>query len=224
MNLSLFKNKFILTITLAVIFQFNNIILTQWLIEIDDNLKNTKYKIYSNEMKLKDLDNNIFDIIPDLVRMGDIFEVKSNLYYDYYNKKKEYEKKFSPILQHLKFYLIYIRQGFFLESNNGHIDKLHDIEKDFNELKNRRMSVQLNFLIQRLLDVKTVLLETRTLIHNKNNELISQKFNYEGQRFLMNIGLVITQILHLLCLSFFFFFFFSDNSQSKKIDIKNYKQ
>ena len=224
MNLSLFKYKFILTITLAVIFQFNNIILTQWLIEIDDNLKNTKYKIYSNEMKLKDLDNNIFDIIPDLVRMGDIFEVKSNLYYDYYNNKNEYEKKFSPILQHLKFYLIYIRQGFFLESNNGHIDKLHDIEKDFNELKNRRMSVQLNFLIQRLLDVKTVLLETRTLIHNKNNELISQKFNYEGKRFLMNIGLVITQILHLLCLSFFFFFFFSDNSQSKKIDIKNYKQ
>ena len=86
------------------------------------------------------------------------------------------------------------------------------------------MSVQLNFLIQRLLDVKTVLLETRTLIHNKNNELISQKFNYEGKRFLMNIGLVITQILHLICLSFFFFFFFSDNSQSKKIDIKNYKQ
>jgi len=85
MNLSITKNKFILTIILAVIFQLTNFILTQWLIELDDNLKSKKYEIISNEMKLKDIDSNIFDTIPDLIKMSKTYELNSNLYLDYYN-------------------------------------------------------------------------------------------------------------------------------------------
>ena len=60
MNSYFLKNKFTLIISLAVIFNLTNIILTQWLIEIDDNLKSEKYEMISNELKLKDIDNNTF--------------------------------------------------------------------------------------------------------------------------------------------------------------------
>ena len=49
-------------------------------------------------------------------------------------------------------------------------------------------------------------------------ELIVHKLNTESNRYLINIGLVITQILNLLCLSLFFFFFFSKNSENKKVE------
>lgn len=220
MNSYFLKNKFTLIISLAVIFNLTNIILTQWLIEIDDNLKSEKYEMISNELKLKDIDNNTFDIIPDLLKMSETYELKSNLYSDYYNDNDEYNKNFQPILQHLKFYLIYIREGFFLEKNNNYSNELNNIEKDFNDLSNKKTTVKLNFLKNKLKDISYSLFYMREEIHNRINKLISQRLHYENNRYLINIGLVITQILNLLCLSFFCFFFFSKNSESKKIDIQ----
>ena len=219
MNLYFLKNKFTLIISLAVFFNLTNIILTQWLIEIDDNLKSEKYEMISNELKLKDIDNNIFDIIPDLLKMSETYELKSNLYSDYYNDNDEYNKNFQPILQHLKFYLIYIREDFFLEKNNNYSNELNNIEKDFNDLSNKKTTVKLNFLKNKLKDISYSLFYMREEIHNRIKKLISQRLHYENNRYLITIGLVITQILNLLCLSFFFFFFFSKNSESKKIDI-----
>ena len=219
MNLSFMKNKFILTILLAVFFQLTNFILTQWLIEIDDNLKSKKYEIIVNELKLKDLHNNTSDVIPDLIKMSKTFEMSSNLYWNYYNDIEEYEKKFYPILQHLKFYLIYIKEDFFLESDNNYINKLDNIEKDFNDLKNKKTDIKLKFLNQKLFEVHDSLIYMQKVIYNRNKELISHKLNAESNRYLINISLVITQILNLLCLSIFFFFFFSKNSGSKKLEI-----
>ena len=219
MNLSFMKNKFILTILLAVFFQLTNFILTQWLIEIDDNLKSKKYEIIVNELKLKDLHNNTSDVIPDLIKMSKTFEMSSNLYWNYYNDIEEYKKKFYPILQHLKFYLIYIKEDFFLESDNNDINKLDNIEKDFNDLKNKKTDIKLKFLNQKLFEVHDSLIYMQKVIYNRNKELISHKLNAESNRYLINISLVITQILNLLCLSIFFFFFFSKNSGSKKLEI-----
>jgi hypothetical protein len=218
MNLSLIKNKFILTILLAVFFQLTNFILTQWLIEIDDNLKSKKYAITVNELKLRDLENNTSDVIPDLIKLSKTFEMSSNLYWNYYNDIEEYETNFYPILQHLKFYLIYIKEDFFLEDNNNYSGKLDNIEKDFNELKKEKMAVKLNFLIQKIFDVNDSLLNMSKRIYDRNKELIAHKLNAESNRYLINIGLVITQILNLLCLSLFFFFIFSKSSESKKVE------
>lgn len=218
MNLSLIKNKFILTILLAVFFQLTNFILTQWLIKIDDNLKSKKYEITVNELKLRDLENNTSDVIPDLIKLSKTFEMSSNLYWNYYNDIEEYETNFYPILQHLKFYLIYIKEDFFLEDNNNYSDKLDNIEKDFNDLKNEKMAVKLNFLKQKLFDVSDRLLNMKKGIYDRNKELIAHKLNAESNRYLINIGLVITQILNLLCLSLFFFFIFSNRSESKKVE------
>jgi len=217
MNLSITKNKFILTIILAVIFQLTNFILTQWLIELDDNLKSKKYEIISNEMKLKDIDSNIFDTIPDLIKMSKTYELNSNLYLDYYNDVNEYENNFYPILQHLKFYLVYIKEDFFLDSKNDYSNKLYNFEKDFNDIKNKKTHIKLNFLTEKLFNVSDSLLYMREAIYNKNKKLILQKLNYESSRYLINIGLVVTQILNLLCLSFFFFFFLSDKSEIKNL-------
>ena len=203
MNLSLIKNKFILT---------------QWLIKIDDNLKSKKYEITVNELKLRDLENNTSDVIPDLIKLSKTFEMSSNLYWNYYNDIEEYETNFYPILQHLKFYLIYIKEDFFLEDNNNYSDKLDNIEKDFNDLKNEKMAVKLNFLKQKLFDVSDRLLNMKKGIYDRNKELIAHKLNAESNRYLINIGLVITQILNLLCLSLFFFFIFSNRSESKKVE------
>ena len=218
MNLSLIKNKFILTILLAVFFQLTNFILTQWLIEIDDNLKSKKYAITVNELKLRDLENNTSDVIPDLIKLSKTFEMSSNLYWNYYNDIEEYETNFYPILQHLKFYLIYIKEDFFLEDNNNYSGKLDNIEKDFNELKKEKMAVKLNFLIQKIFDVNDSLLNMSKRIYDRNKELIAHKLNAESNRYLINIGLVITQILNLLCLSLFFFFIFSKSSERKKVE------
>jgi hypothetical protein len=217
MNLSITKNKFILTIILAVIFQLTNFILTQWLIELDDNLKSKKYEIISNEMKLKDIDSNIFDTIPDLIKMSKTYELNSNLYLDYYNDVNEYENNFYPILQHLKFYLVYIKEDFFLDSKNDYSNKLYNFEKDFNYIKNKKTHIKLNFLTEKLFNVSDSLLYMREAIYNKNMKLMLQKLNYESSRYLINIGLVVTQILNLLCLSFFFFFFLSDKSEIKNM-------
>ena len=219
MNLSLIKNKFILTILLAVFFQLNNFMLTQWLIEIDDSLQSKKYEITVNEFKLRDLHNNTSDVIPDLIKLSETFEMNSNLYKKYYyNDIEEYKKKFYPILQHLKFYLIYMKKDFFLESNNNFSNKLDNIEKDFNDLKNEKMAVQLDFLKQKLYEARNNLFDMEKVIYNRNKELIVHKLNTESNRYLINIGLVITQILNLLCLSLFFFFFFSKNSENKKVE------
>ena len=218
MNLSLIRNKFILTILLAIIFQLTNFILTQWLIEIDDNLKSKKYEITVNELKLRDLENNTSDVIPDLIKLSKTFEMSSNLYWNYYNNIEEYETNFYPILQHLKFYLIYIKEDFFLEDEKNYIDKLDNIEQDFNDLKNEKMSVKLNFLNQKLFDVSESLLNMKKVIYDRNKKLIAHKLNAESNRYLINIGLVITQILNLLCLSLFFFFIFSNSSESKKVE------
>ena len=219
MNLSLIKNKFILTILLAVFFQLNNFMLTQWLIEIDDSLQSKKYEITVNEFKLRDLHNNTSDVIPDLIKLSETFEMNSNLYKKYYyNDIEEYKKRFYPILQHLKFYLIYMKKDFFLESNNNFSNKLDNIEKDFNDLNNEKMAVQLNFLKQKLYEVRNNLFDIEKVIYNRNKELIVHKLNTESNRYLINIGLVITQILNLLCLSLFFFFFFSKNSENKKVE------
>ena len=136
----------------------------------------------------------------------------------YYNDIEEYETNFYPILQHLKFYLIYIKEDFFLEDNNNYSGKLDNIEKDFNELKNEKMAVKLNFLIQKIFDVNDSLLNMSKRIYDRNKELIAHKLNAESNRYLINIGLVITQILNLLCLSLFFFFIFSKSSESKKVE------
>jgi hypothetical protein len=219
MNLSLIKNKFILTILLAVFFQLNNFMLTQWLIEIDDSLQSKNYEITVNEFKLRDLHNNTSDVIPDLIKLSETFEMNSNLYKKYYyNDIEEYKKKFYPILQHLKFYLIYMKKDFFLESNNNFSNKLDNIEKDFNDLKNEKMAVQLDFLKQKLYEARNNLFDMEKVIYNRNKELIVHKLNTESNRYLINIGLVITQILNLLCLSLFFFFFFSKNSENKKVE------
>ena len=119
----------------------------------------------------------------------------------------------------MKFYLIYIREDFFLEKNNNYSNELNNIEKDFNDLSNKKTTVKLNFLKNKLKDISYSLFYMREEIHNRINKLISQRLHYENNRYLITIGLVITQILNLLCLSFFFFFFFSKNSESKKIDI-----
>ena len=80
------------------------------------------------------------------------------------------------------------------------------------------MAVKLNFLIQKIFDVNDSLLNMSKRIYDRNKELIAHKLNAESNRYLINIGLVITQILNLLCLSLFFFFIFSKSSERKKVE------
>ena len=55
MNWSLFKNKIIMMIVLASLFQLITFILSQVLLKIDEDLESKNYKIISNEIKLPKL-------------------------------------------------------------------------------------------------------------------------------------------------------------------------
>lgn len=67
MNLSVIKNKVVMMIAFAALFQLVSFIFSQVLVKIDEDLEKNNYVLISNNIKLQDLDLHLDNVIPDLL-------------------------------------------------------------------------------------------------------------------------------------------------------------
>ena len=213
MNWSLFKNKIIMMIVLASLFQLITFILSQVLLKIDEDLESKNYKIISNEIKLQDIDMHINHFLPDLLIFSGNQRLNSQLYTKYYKNKNEYDDSFFSTFQNLRFYFSYIKEDFFIETNNNLRAEINNIEKEFKEIKNTTNLKKLKFLEDKLYPVYNQLIALRSKVNKANQNASLSKEYYKSLRHRINIGLVVTQILNLLFLSLFFFFVFPNSSR-----------
>ena len=213
MNWSLFKNKIIMMIVLASLFQLITFILSQVLLKIDEDLESKNYKIISNEIKLQDIDMHINNFLPDLLIFSKNQRLNSQLYTKHYKNKNEYDDSFFSTFQNLRFYFNYIKEDFFIETNNNLRVEINNIEKEFKEIKNTTNLKKLKFLEDKLYPVYNQLVAIRSKVNKANQDTSLSKEYYKSIRHRINIGLVVTQILNLLFLSLFFFFVFPNSSR-----------
>ena len=87
---------------MAAFFQLISFILSQVLVKIDEDLENKNYKIISNEIKLKDIDMHLNQVIPNLLVFSINQRLNSQLYLKYY-EKRDYEE--------IVDYQLVVRQG-----------------------------------------------------------------------------------------------------------------
>ena len=214
MNLNLIKNKFIITILIAAILQLLTFVLSQWLIKVDQDIESKDYKIISSQMKFDDLVSHAYDIIPDLISLNGVHKMNSYIYSSFY-KENQYEESFQPIIENLKFYLTYIKEDFFIEEMTDFNEQLSTLEKDYDNIKDKRASEKINFLESILFDIKSNLATIIKVVRKKNYQLILQQNNLKNKRLLINVSLVITQILNLLFISFFLFLILSNTKETK---------
>jgi len=207
MNLSSIKNKVVLMIIFAAFFQLASFILSQALVKIDEDLEKKNYVLISNNIKLKDIDMHLNNVIPNLQIFSINQILNSQLYIKYYNGN-EYEKSFLPVYQNLKFYFGYIKNDFFIQEDNKLNNEINDIEKNLEQMKNQTNLEKILFLEKKLYPVFNHLMKLRTSVSDENKRLSLTKDNFKSIRHKINIGLVITQILNLLFLTLFFFFVF----------------
>ena len=207
MNLSSIKNKVVLMIIFAAFFQLVSFILSQALVKIDEDLEKKNYVLISNNIKLKDIDMHLNNVIPNLQIFSINQILNSQLYIKYYNGN-EYEKSFLPVYQNLKFYFGYIKNDFFIQEDNKLNNEINDIEKKLEQMKNQTNLEKILFLEKKLYPVFNHLMKLRTSVSDENKRLSLTKDNFKSIRHKINIGLVITQILNLLFLTLFFFFVF----------------
>ena len=207
MNLSSIKNKVVLMIIFAAFFQLVSFILSQALVKIDEDLEKKNYVLISNNIKLKDIDMHLKNVIPNLQIFSINQILNSQLYIKYYNGN-EYEKSFLPVYQNLKFYFGYIKNDFFIQEDNKLNNEINDIEKNLEQMKNQTNLEKILFLEKKLYPVFNHLMKLRTSVSDENKRLSLTKDNFKSIRHKINIGLVITQILNLLFLTLFFFFVF----------------
>ena len=200
-------------IILAAFFQLITFIISQAQIKIDEDLENNNYKIISNEIKLKDLDMHINNIIPDLLVFTINQKVNSQLYTKYYKSKIEYDASFAPIFQNLKFYFDYIKDDFFIISSKRLKIQINNIENEYNEIDKKTNLDKLIFLEKKLYPIFNQLIIFRNKVNEENKNLYLSKEIYKSISHKLNIGLVVTQILNLLFLSLFFFFVFPNSSR-----------
>lgn len=221
MNLSLMKNKIIIMIVVAAFFQLISFILSQVLVKIDEDLENKNYKIISNEIKLKDIDMHLNQVIPNLLVFSINQRLNSQLYLKYY-EKSDYEESLSPIFQNLKFYFDYIKDDFFILENNKLNEQISNIENELDQIKDKSIIKKLLLLEQKLYPIFNQLMSFRKQITEESNLLSLDKDKYKSVRHRINLGLVITQILNLLFLTLFFFFVVVEPSREmNKVDKKN---
>lgn len=207
MNLSSVKNKVVLMIIFAAFFQLASFILSQALVKIDEDLEKKNYVLISNNIKLKDIDMHLNNVIPNLQIFSINQILNSQLYIKYYNGN-EYEKSFLPVYQNLKFYFGYIKNDFFIQEDNKLNNEINDIEKHLEQMKNQTNLEKILFLEKKLYPVFNHLMKLRTSVSDENKRLSLTKDNFKSIRHKINIGIVITQILNLLFLTLFFFFVF----------------
>ena len=207
MNLSSVKNKVVLMIIFAAFFQLASFILSQALVKIDEDLEKKNYVLISNNIKLKDIDMHLNNVIPNLQIFSLNQVLNSQLYIKYYNGN-EYEKSFLPVYQNLKFYFGYIKNDFFIQEDNKLNNEINDIEKHLEQMKNQTNLEKILFLEKKLYPVFNHLMKLRTSVSDENKRLSLTKDNFKSIRHKINIGIVITQILNLLFLTLFFFFVF----------------
>ena len=194
-------------IIFAAFFQLVSFILSQALVKIDEDLEKKNYVLISNNIKLKDIDMHLNNVIPNLQIFSINQILNSQLYIKYYNGN-EYEKSFLPVYQNLKFYFGYIKNDFFIQEDNKLNNEINDIEKNLEQMKNQTNLEKILFLEKKLYPVFNHLMKLRTSVSDENKRLSLTKDNFKSIRHKINIGLVITQILNLLFLTLFFFFVF----------------
>ena len=73
-------------IVVAAFFQLISFVLSQVLVKIDEDLENKNYIITSNEIKLKDVDMHLNQVIPNLLVFSINQRLNSQLYLKYYDK------------------------------------------------------------------------------------------------------------------------------------------
>ena len=199
------KNKIIVMIILASIFQLISFIFSQIVINIDEELEKNNYNIISNEIKLEDLDINIRHILPDLYLIGLNHKLNLIMYEKYYSNV-EYKLSLTKNFNHLKLYLKYIEKDFFINHDLIGLD----IEENNYDMKN------FNFILNKISDAGQKLQVIEEKVIDDNINLNNKKDSSKKSRHLMNIGIIITQIFNLFFLSLFFLFAF-DNYKKPKI-------
>ena len=182
MNWSLFKNKIIMMIILASLFQLITFILSQVLLKIDEDLESKNYKIISNEIKLQDIDMHINHFLPDLLIFSGNQRLNSQLYTKYYKNKNEYDDSFFSTFQNLRFYFSYIKEDFFIETNNNLRAEINNIEKEFKEIKNTTNLKKLKFLEAKLYPVYNQLIALRSKVNKANQDTSLSKEYYKSIR------------------------------------------
>lgn len=210
MNLSVIKNKVVMMIAFAALFQLVSFIFSQVLVKIDEDLEKNNYVLISNNIKLQDLDLHLDNVIPDLLIFSINQRLNSQLYIKYYNDK-EYEESFSPVFQNLQFYFSYIKDDFFIQENSMLTKEIENIQYELDKIKNRPTHEKSLFLQQKLYTVFDQLIILRNIITDQIKILSFEKDNLKSIRHKINLGLVITQILNLLFLTLFFFFVFPES-------------
>jgi hypothetical protein len=210
MNLSVIKNKVVIMMAFAALFQLVSFIFSQVLVKIDEDLEKKNYILISNNIKLQDIDMHLDNVIPDLLIFSINQRLNSQLYIKYYNDK-EYEESFSPVFQNLRFYFSYIKDDFFIQENNKLTKEIENIQNELDNIKNRPTHEKSLFLEKKLYPVFDQLTILRKSVTDEIKLLSLEKDNFKSIRHKINLSLVITQILNLLFLTLFFFFVFPES-------------
>ena len=210
MNLSVIKNKVVIMMAFAALFQLVSFIFSQVLVKIDEDLEKKNYILISNNIKLQDIDMHLDNVIPDLLIFSINQRLNSQLYIKYYNDK-EYEESFSPVFQNLRFYFSYIKDDFFIQENNKLTKEIENIQNELDNIKNRPTHEKSLFLEKKLYPVFDQLMILRKSVTDEIKLLSLEKDNFKSIRHKINLSLVITQILNLLFLTLFFFFVFPES-------------
>ena len=210
MNLSVIKNKVLIMMAFAALFQLVSFIFSQVLVKIDEDLEKKNYILISNNIKLQDIDMHLDNVIPDLLIFSINQRLNSQLYIKYYNDK-EYEESFSPVFQNLRFYFSYIKDDFFIQENNKLTKEIENIQNELDNIKSRPTHEKSLFLEKKLYPVFDQLTILRKSVTDEIKLLSLEKDNFKSIRHKINLSLVITQILNLLFLTLFFFFVFPES-------------
>lgn len=203
---NIFKNnKIIIVIILASFFQLVSFVLSQIVVNIDEELEKINYKIISNEIKLDDLDLNIRHVLPDLLVLAVNHQINLQIYNKYYSNH-EYDQSLIRIVNHIDNYLKFIEKDFFID----HDLKLNDFDKSNINMQSLKMFQDSIFNV-----IKKLEIFEKQIIDKGLNLKIKHDHN-KNVRHLMNVGLIATQILNLFFLSLFFLFAF-ENYKKRKV-------
>ena len=203
---NIFKNnKIIIVIILASFFQLVSFVLSQIVVNIDEELEKINYKIISNEIKLDDLDLNIRHVLPDLSVLSFNHQLNLQIYNKYYSNH-EYDQSLIRIVNHIDNYLKFIEKDFFID----HDLKLNDFDKTNINMQSLKMFQDSIFNV-----IKKLEIFEKQIIDKSLNLKIKHDHN-KNVRHLMNVGLIATQILNLFFLGLFFLFAF-ENYKKRKV-------
>lgn len=199
------NNKIIIVIILASFFQLVSFVLSQIVVNIDEELEKINYKIISNEIKLDDLDLNIRHVLPDLLVLALNHQLNLQIYNKYYSNH-EYDQSLIRIVNHIDNYLKFIEKDFFID----HDLKLNDFDKSNINMQSLKMFQDSIFNV-----IKKLEIFEKQIIDKGLNLKIKHDHN-KNVRHLMNVGLIATQILNLFFLGLFFLFAF-ENYKKRKV-------